>query len=398
MHYVKLMPDIYFESAERDGCLYYLSENKVKYLSPVQNKILASLTEETASLEEVTEKYGSSVDELLSELDNNGDIYIYDRNVYTEKAKKSSSLEIRGFFEATPQYRDIYIQVTDKCGMDCSVCQSENTNHSCRSCFKWTGSKPSAELEHDDFVNAVAQLGGLKKYAVVFSGGDPLLNTGKILDAVKELKKSSQLCDIWIKTPVSIMPDEGFIDECKSLGVGFDIVFVGGSKEVCTSMTGDSEAYDRAEKLLSVCRAKGVDNKVSYLVPGDHKTDYYDNCAELPTENGEYASTLTLEEMKTRSVSDIDELKRFNKCFNSTLALDLNGDLRACPSMNIVYGNLKENKLYEIFRKDDIEKYRRMSKNYILACSKCAMKFVCSSDCTKINIERERCCYEPDNG
>ncbi len=398
MHYVKLMPDIYFESTERDGCLYYLSENKVKYLSPVQNKIFASLTVENASLEETAERYGSGVDELLSELDDNGDIYIYDRNVYTEQAKKTSPLEIRGFFETPPQYRNIYIQVTDKCGMDCSVCQSEKTNHSCRSCFRWTGSSSSAELEHDDFINAVAQLSGLKKYAVVFSGGDPLLNTGKILDAVEELKKSSQICDIWIKTPVSTMPDDGFIDKCRQLGVGFDIVFIGDSKEVCTVMTGGSEAYERAEKLLFLCREKGVDNKVSYLVPGDHRTDYYDNCAELPPENGEYASTLTLEEMKTKSVSDIEDLKRYDTCFNSTLALSLNGDLRACPSMDIVYGNLRENKLYEIFRKDEMEKYRRTSKDRISACSKCAMKYVCSSDCTKINIEREKCCYEPDNG
>ena len=66
--------------------------------------------------------------------------------------------------------------------------------------------------------------------------------------------------------------------------------------------------------------------------------------------------------------------------------------------MDIVYGNLRENKLYEIFRKDEMEKYRRSSKDRISACSKFAMKYVCSSDCTKINLEREKCCYEPDNG
>lgn len=398
MHYVKLMPDIYFENTERDGCLYYLSENKVKYLAQKQNKVLGALIDQFKSIEEVTEMYGDTVDELLSELDENGDIYIYTENVYMEQAKKSSFVEIRGFFEEPPQFHNIYIQVTDKCGMDCAVCQHEKTNHSCRSCFKWSCSKPSTELSHDDFINAVSQIGGLKKYAVVFSGGDPLLNTGKIIDAVKELKKSSQLCDIWIKTPVSIMPEDSFIDECKSLGVGFDIIFIGESEEVCTAMTGDSEAYDRAEKLLKLCRSKAVEHKLSYLVSGDHKADYYDDCAELPLENKEYNSTFSFEELKTKSVSAIEKLQRYNKCFNSTLALDLYGNLRACPSMDIVYGNLADSKLYEVFRTDEMERYRRMSIDKISVCGKCSLRYVCNSNCTKINLDRERCCYEPIDG
>ena len=42
MKYLRIMPDIFFESTEKNGCFYHLLEQKVQYFPNEENEILKS--------------------------------------------------------------------------------------------------------------------------------------------------------------------------------------------------------------------------------------------------------------------------------------------------------------------------------------------------------------------
>ena len=57
MKYLRLMPDIFFESNEKNGCFYHLLEKKIQYWGKNENEILKLLINDNVSVEEVKNKY-----------------------------------------------------------------------------------------------------------------------------------------------------------------------------------------------------------------------------------------------------------------------------------------------------------------------------------------------------
>jgi SPASM domain peptide maturase of grasp-with-spasm system len=69
-----------------------------------------------------------------------------------------------------------------------------------------------------------------------------------------------------------------------------------------------------------------------------------------------------------------------NSCLNRKISIDVNGDIKNCPSMPESYGNIKNTTLEEAINKPGFKKYRNITKDDIEICRDCEFRYVCT-DC-----------------
>jgi SPASM domain peptide maturase of grasp-with-spasm system len=102
-------------------------------------------------------------------------------------------------------------------------------------------------------------------------------------------------------------------------------------------------------------------------------------------------------EMNVRSFS---ESLNFNSCLHKKIAIDKNGEIKNCPSMNFSFGKAATHSLIEISEKPEFRKVWGVTKDQIDICKDCEFRHICI-DCrayTKSNSalgKPEKCNYDP---
>ncbi|MEO4005044.1 grasp-with-spasm system SPASM domain peptide maturase [Flavobacterium sp. CAU 1735] len=80
------------------------------------------------------------------------------------------------------------------------------------------------------------------------------------------------------------------------------------------------------------------------------------------------------------TIETFTESQHHNSCLNRKLAIDTNGDIKNCPSMREVFGNIKTAKLEEVISNKEFKKYWNITKNQIDGCKDCEFRHICT-DC-----------------
>lgn len=81
-----------------------------------------------------------------------------------------------------------------------------------------------------------------------------------------------------------------------------------------------------------------------------------------------------------------------NSCLYKKISVDINGDIKNCPSMPESYGNIKDTSLEEALNKPGFKKYWNITKDQIEVCKDCEFRHVCT-DCRAYT---ERTKFEKD--
>lgn len=94
------------------------------------------------------------------------------------------------------------------------------------------------------------------------------------------------------------------------------------------------------------------------------------------------------------------ESKNHNSCLNKKIAIDVDGNIKNCPSMNTSYGNIKNMSLEEIAKKWHFQKVWKVKKDDIAICKDCEFRYICT-DCRAYTERDEplgkpsKCNYDP---
>jgi len=80
-----------------------------------------------------------------------------------------------------------------------------------------------------------------------------------------------------------------------------------------------------------------------------------------------------------------------NSCLNKKISIDVNGNIKNCPSMLESYGNVKNTTLEQALNHNDFKKYWNITKNKIDICNDCEFRYVCT-DC-RAYIEKPKDIY-----
>jgi len=89
-----------------------------------------------------------------------------------------------------------------------------------------------------------------------------------------------------------------------------------------------------------------------------------------------------------------------NSCLNKKISIDINGDIKNCPSMLESYGNIENSTLEEAINKNGFKKYWDITKDQIDVCKDCEFRHICT-DC-RAYVENDniyskplKCGYSP---
>lgn len=100
----------------------------------------------------------------------------------------------------------------------------------------------------------------------------------------------------------------------------------------------------------------------------------------------------------------ISEAKHFNSCLNRKISIDVKGNIKNCPSMETIFGNVKNTHLREIISNKEFRFVWDISKDKILVCKDCEFRYICM-DCRAyldkpedIQSKPLKCGYDPYKG
>ncbi|MBX2906954.1 MAG: grasp-with-spasm system SPASM domain peptide maturase [Taibaiella sp.] len=98
------------------------------------------------------------------------------------------------------------------------------------------------------------------------------------------------------------------------------------------------------------------------------------------------------------------EAQNFNTCLNKKISIDVFGNVKNCPSMTKIYGNIEKDSLLDIINNTEITMFWSINKDKIKVCQDCEFRYVCM-DCraylespTDTYSKPLKCGYNPYTG
>ena len=95
------------------------------------------------------------------------------------------------------------------------------------------------------------------------------------------------------------------------------------------------------------------------------------------------------------------EGQKHNTCLNRKISVDVEGNIKNCPTLKQSFGNINEVTFEEALQHDEFKKMWTINKNQIEVCKDCEFRFVCT-DCRAMLEDPEniyskpaKCSYDP---
>ncbi|WP_042721040.1 grasp-with-spasm system SPASM domain peptide maturase [Flavobacterium sp. B17] len=100
--------------------------------------------------------------------------------------------------------------------------------------------------------------------------------------------------------------------------------------------------------------------------------------------------------------------QKFNSCLNKKLSIDINGEIKNCPSMKESFGNISKTSLSKAAGLPSLKKYWEVKKDDIQVCKDCEFRYICT-DCRAYTQQSKisngidyskplKCSYNPYEG
>lgn len=80
------------------------------------------------------------------------------------------------------------------------------------------------------------------------------------------------------------------------------------------------------------------------------------------------------------NIASYTESIHHNSCLNCKISIDVEGNIKNCPSMKESYGNVQDTTLKEAIEKPGFKKLWNINKDKILVCKDCEFRYICT-DC-----------------
>ena len=82
----------------------------------------------------------------------------------------------------------------------------------------------------------------------------------------------------------------------------------------------------------------------------------------------------------TSDIKTFTEAQHHNTCLNRKISIDVEGNIKNCPSMAQSFGNIRDTTLQEALEHPDFKKYWNVKKDQISVCKDCEFRYICT-DC-----------------
>lgn len=104
------------------------------------------------------------------------------------------------------------------------------------------------------------------------------------------------------------------------------------------------------------------------------------------------------------NLTAFSEAVNFNSCLNGKVSIDVEGNIKNCPSMNESYGNISKTSLIQVLNGKNFDKYWGLNKDKIHVCQDCEFRYICTDCRAYIEDPKDilskplKCGYNPYTG
>lgn len=92
------------------------------------------------------------------------------------------------------------------------------------------------------------------------------------------------------------------------------------------------------------------------------------------------------------------ESQSFNTCLNRKIAIDVEGNIKNCPSMKKSFGNHENTSILEIATRNDFQQSWNLKKDLLNICSECEYRHICTDCRAFVKNDKDKpakCNYNP---
>lgn len=104
------------------------------------------------------------------------------------------------------------------------------------------------------------------------------------------------------------------------------------------------------------------------------------------------------------NVASFSEAQQFNSCLNKKVGVDVEGNIKNCPSYAKCYGDVATVPLKDVVRRDDFRRAWNIQRDQVEVCRDCEYRYICSdcrvfvSDPANPLSKPAKCGYDPYSG
>lgn len=137
---------------------------------------------------------------------------------------------------------------------------------------------------------------------------------------------------------------------------------------------------------------KEIHGGLTSVMYSQHSIDSHKNCGFIHTD------------FFANNIESFSESKNHNSCLNRKISIDVNGEIKNCPSMAKSFGNVRDTPLNEALNKQGFKTHWNINKDQITTCKDCEFRYICT-DCRAFTEDPQdiyskplKCGYNPYTG
>lgn len=122
-----------------------------------------------------------------------------------------------------------------------------------------------------------------------------------------------------------------------------------------------------------------TNSKENEFIPSKTETMGYIIYAKANVESQKCCGIITPEYFSS-NIKLFTESLHHNSCLHKKISIDIDGNIKNCPSMPQSFGNIKDTTLEQALNNRDFKKYWNLTKDSIEVCKDCEFRYICT-DC-----------------
>jgi SPASM domain peptide maturase of grasp-with-spasm system len=139
-----------------------------------------------------------------------------------------------------------------------------------------------------------------------------------------------------------------------------------------------------ATDVINKINIQRLSSIIFYSAPYDSIPDKEENKAQLAFIKQNVINEISCGQIHhnyfNTNITLFTESQKHNTCLNRKISIDVNGEIKNCPSMAKSYGNIKDTTLAEAIEKPGFKDMWFINKDQIAVCKDCEFRYICT-DC-----------------
>lgn len=400
--YFRLNSYAYFVEGKENGCIYNLQNGNMIILNK-KNSDMLRMCEKNTALQDILD-----VDyELLDKLQDMDIGLYYDAPVFVDKLAFGVPQQLEPIVLNNYEINTVFIEIENQCNFNCVFCKKDDNKLFRKTgCKQWKVGEKLVSIE--EWKNVIKQVAKLSCQHILFIGGEPFLNEHVLKDLCTYAYESG-IKNISIYTNGYIL-DQNMIQFLKKYNIELRIQILGYYNRTYEEIMGKENVAETVFRNVKKLSEENIKYRLIYLVCHKNEDEIevafekYSRFTQkhqmmtdfiYPIPDNQYYSKKYLDIMydkkKNLSSASINvyhfcNAKKQHNCYGQQIGITASGDVIPCiMSRNFIMGNVKEKLLGDILSNVDNEYYRKLTKDKIVKCKTCSLRYGCF-DCRALEF------------